>query len=114
MWPPQALGHAALAAAILWGGRYGAIRAAGRWGRGSLGARVVPMRVNAVTPGLIDTPRFHTADEADRDTIVNNRSVILLRKRVGSAAGEVAQVMLMTNAYKTREVVPVDGGGCFV
>ena len=57
------------------------------------------MRVNAVTPGLIDTPLLHTAYGLERDAIVNNRAAILPGKRVGTA-DEVAQVilMLMTNA----------------
>jgi hypothetical protein len=42
------------------GGRYGAVRAAGRLGRGRLGARIAPMRVNAFTSGLID-PRGSTS-----------------------------------------------------
>lgn len=65
------------------------------------------MRVNAVTPGLIDTPRLHTAYGPERDTIVQNRAAILPGKRVGSA-DEVAQVilMLMTDDDLTGEVVP--------
>jgi NAD(P)-dependent dehydrogenase (short-subunit alcohol dehydrogenase family) len=70
--------------------------------------------VNAVTPGLIDTPPLHTAYGGERDTIVNNRAAILPGRRVGSAE-EVAQVivLLMTNAYMTGEVVHVGGGGRF-
>ena len=58
------------------------------------------MRVNAITPGLIDSPLLHTADGAERDTIVHNRAAILSGKRVGTA-DKVAQVILtlMTNAY---------------
>jgi NAD(P)-dependent dehydrogenase (short-subunit alcohol dehydrogenase family) len=31
---------------------------------------LAPVRVNAVTPGLMDTPGLHTADGVERDTIV--------------------------------------------
>jgi NAD(P)-dependent dehydrogenase (short-subunit alcohol dehydrogenase family) len=81
----------------------------------ALALELAPVRVNAVTPGLIDTPLLHTAYRAERDTIVTNRAAVLPGRRVGTAE-EVAQVilMLMTNAYITGEVVHVDGGGRFV
>jgi NAD(P)-dependent dehydrogenase (short-subunit alcohol dehydrogenase family) len=81
----------------------------------ALALELAPVRVNAVTPGLIDTPLLHSAYGAERDTIVKNRAAILPGKRVGTA-DEVAQVilMLMTNDYVTGEVVHVDGGGRFV
>ena len=76
---------------------------------------LAPVRVNGVTPGLIDTPLLYTADGAKRDTLVQNRAAMLPGKRVGTA-DEVAQVilMLMTNDYVTGEVAHVDRGGRFV
>ena len=76
---------------------------------------LAPVRVNAVTPGPMDTPLLHTAYGAERDTLVKNRAAILPGRRVGIAE-ETAQVvlMLMTNDYTTGEVVQVDGGGHFV
>jgi NAD(P)-dependent dehydrogenase (short-subunit alcohol dehydrogenase family) len=73
------------------------------------------VRVNAVTPGLIDAPLLHMAYGAEQDTIVQNRAAILPGRRVGTA-DEVAQVilMLMTNAYMIGEVVRVDGGSRFM
>jgi NAD(P)-dependent dehydrogenase (short-subunit alcohol dehydrogenase family) len=81
----------------------------------ALALELAPVRVNAVTPGLIDTPLLHTAYGAERDTIIKNRAAILPGRRVGTA-DDVAQVilMLMTNDYLTGEVVHVDGGGRFV
>lgn len=81
----------------------------------ALALELAPVRVNAVTPGLIDTPLLLDAYGAQRDTIIENRAAVLPGRRVGSAE-EVAQVilMLMTNAYMTGEVVHVDGGGRFV
>jgi NAD(P)-dependent dehydrogenase (short-subunit alcohol dehydrogenase family) len=81
----------------------------------ALALELAPVRVNAVTPGLIDTPLLHTAYEPKRDAIVQNRAAILPGRRVGTAE-EVAQVilMLMTNDDMTGEVVNVDGGGCFI
>jgi NAD(P)-dependent dehydrogenase (short-subunit alcohol dehydrogenase family) len=68
--------------------------------------------MNAVTPGLIDTPLLHTVYGAGRDAIVQNRAAVLPGRQVGTVE-EVAQVIvsLMTNAYLTGEVVHVDGGG---
>jgi len=81
----------------------------------ALALELAPLRVNAVTPGLTDTPLLHTAYRAERDTLVKNRAAILPGRRVGTA-DEVAQVilMLMTNDYLADEVVHVDGGGRFV
>jgi NAD(P)-dependent dehydrogenase (short-subunit alcohol dehydrogenase family) len=76
---------------------------------------LAPVCVNAVTPGLIDTPLLHTAYGAEHDTIVQNRAAILPGRSVGTA-DEVAQVVLMirTNGYVTGEVKHVDGGDRFV
>jgi NAD(P)-dependent dehydrogenase (short-subunit alcohol dehydrogenase family) len=81
----------------------------------ALALELAPVRVNAVTPGLIDTPLLHTAYGVERDAIVNNRAAILPGKRVGTA-DEVAQVivLLMTNNYVTGEVMHVDGSSRFV
>ena len=81
----------------------------------ALALELAPIRVNTVTPGLIDTPLLHNTYGAERDTIVQNRAAMLPGKRIGSAA-EVAQVMLMliTNAYMTGEVLHIDGGGRYV
>lgn len=81
----------------------------------ALALELAPVRVNAVTPGLIDTPLLDTTYGPERDTIVNNRAAVLPGKRIGTAE-EVAQVMLMlmTNAYITGEVVHIDGGSRFL
>ena len=81
----------------------------------ALALELAPIRVNTVTPGLIDTPLLHHAYGAEREAIMANRAAVLPGKRVGTAE-EVAQVMLMlmTNAYMTGEVLHIDGGGRFV
>jgi NAD(P)-dependent dehydrogenase (short-subunit alcohol dehydrogenase family) len=77
----------------------------------ALALELVPVRVNVVTPGLMDTPRLHTADGVERDTIIKNRAAVLPGRRVGTA-DEVAQVilMLMANDDMTGALVHVDGG----
>ncbi len=74
-----------------------------------------PIRVNTVTPGLIDTPLLEEAYGAERDALIKNRSATLPGKRIGTA-DEVAQtiVMCMTNAYLNGAVIPIDGGGRFL
>jgi NAD(P)-dependent dehydrogenase (short-subunit alcohol dehydrogenase family) len=81
----------------------------------ALALELAPIRVNTVTPGLIDTPLLHHTYGAEREAIMANRAAVLPGKRVGTAE-EVAQamLMLMTNAYMTGEVLHIDGGGRFV
>ena len=81
----------------------------------ALALELAPVRVNAVTPGLIDTPLLYNTYGAERDTIVQNRAAILPGKRIGTAA-EVAQAMLMfmTNEYITGTVLHIDGGSRYL
>jgi NAD(P)-dependent dehydrogenase (short-subunit alcohol dehydrogenase family) len=81
----------------------------------ALALELAPVRVNAVTPGLIDTPLLYDAYGPERDTLIKNRAAILPGKRIGTA-DEVAQavLMLMTNEYITGEVLHIDGGSRFV
>jgi NAD(P)-dependent dehydrogenase (short-subunit alcohol dehydrogenase family) len=81
----------------------------------ALALELAPVRVNAVTPGLMDTQLLYTAYGAECDTIIQNRAATLPGKRVGTAE-EVTQVvlMLMTNDDMRVRLVHVDGGGRFV
>jgi NAD(P)-dependent dehydrogenase (short-subunit alcohol dehydrogenase family) len=81
----------------------------------ALALELAPVRVNAVTPGLIDTPLLQAAYGANRDALVNSRAAALPGKRIGTA-DEVAQaiIMLMTNEYINGAVLHIDGGGRFL
>ena len=81
----------------------------------ALALEMAPVRVNAVTPGLIDTPLLYNTYGPERDTIVKNRAAVLPGKRIGTAE-EVAQVMLMfmTNEYITGAVLHIDGGSRYL
>lgn len=81
----------------------------------ALALELAPVRVNVVTPGLIDTPLLDAAYGAERDKLVQSRAAALPGKRVGTAE-EVAQVilLLMTNLYITGEVIRIDGGSRFL
>ena len=76
-----------------------------------LALELAPIRVNAVAPGLIDTPILGE----HRDGASEWAKATLPLKRMGLAE-EVAQaaVLLMTNGFITGEVVHIDGGGRLV
>jgi NAD(P)-dependent dehydrogenase (short-subunit alcohol dehydrogenase family) len=79
----------------------------------ALALDLAPVRVNAVAPGLIDTPLW--------DTFGPQREAILSRGAkmpVGRAGRpeDVAEAVLflMSNGYITGTILPVDGGGSLV
>jgi NAD(P)-dependent dehydrogenase (short-subunit alcohol dehydrogenase family) len=80
-------------------------------GRG-LALALSPVRVNTVSPGLIDTP-IRAAMPADKKkAMLDHAAATLPAKRVGQAE-DVAKaiVMLMTNPFTTGSTLFVDGGG---
>jgi len=76
-----------------------------------LALELAPARVNAIAPGLIDTPLLGE----DRGEAAKWAEDKLPVKRMGLAE-EVAQavVLLMTNGFITGEVLHIDGGGRLV
>lgn len=64
------------------------------------------VRVNAVAPGLVDTPM--TADWTDAQHLWRNRSPMRRAATPEDVAGLVAA--LVTSAYLTGEVIMLDGG----
>ncbi|HEU5256586.1 MAG TPA: SDR family oxidoreductase [Vicinamibacterales bacterium] len=80
-------------------------------GRG-LALALSPVRVNTVSPGLIDTP-IRAAMPADRKkAMLDHAAATLPAKRVGQA-NDIADaiLMLMTNPFTTGSTLFVDGGG---
>jgi NAD(P)-dependent dehydrogenase (short-subunit alcohol dehydrogenase family) len=80
-------------------------------GRG-LALTLSPVRVNTVSPGLIDTP-IRAAMPADRKkAMLDHAAATLPARRIGQA-DDVADaiLMLMTNPFTTGSTVLVDGGG---
>lgn len=80
-------------------------------GRG-LALALSPVRVNTVSPGLIDTP-IRSAMPADRKkAMLDHAASTLPARRVGQAEDVAdAILMLMTNPFTTGSTLFVDGGG---
>ena len=73
-------------------------------------AEIKPLRINAVCPGLIDTPMFAMEGEA-RENHFNNTTKDHLIPRAGKPE-EVAPaaIFLLENQFVTGTIVDVDGG----
>jgi NAD(P)-dependent dehydrogenase (short-subunit alcohol dehydrogenase family) len=71
-----------------------------------------PVRVNAVSPGLVATPLWSGMAEADRQAMFEGAAKRLPARRVGQPE-DIAQAILFvaTNPYVTGTTVTVDGGG---
>jgi len=80
-------------------------------GRG-LALALSPVRVNTVSPGLIDTP-IRAALPADRNKAMLDHAAATLPARRFGQAEDVADaiLMLMTNPFTTGSTLFVDGGG---
>ena len=86
----------------------GAVEAAVR----ALARELAPVRVNAVAPGLIDTPQYAAMPEERRRAMFERTAGALPAGRVGRPA-DVADAVwhLLTNEFVTGTVHAVDGGG---
>jgi NAD(P)-dependent dehydrogenase (short-subunit alcohol dehydrogenase family) len=94
-------GFAALAA------NNGAIEALGR----ALAVELAPIRVNVISPGLVDTPIYDQMPEEQRKSMFAAAANALPVGRVGRPE-DVAQtiIYLMQNGYTTGCVLDVNGG----
>ena len=77
----------------------------------TLARELAPVRVNALSPGLVATPVYDGMPEQARDSMYRQAAERLPVRRIGSAEdlGEAA-LFLMTNGYTTGIVLDVDGG----
>ncbi len=89
----------------------GAVEATAR----ALAVELAPVRVNALCPGLIDTPLLHDLLGDQHDAVVAHYSEKLLVKRIGRPE-EIAEaaLFLMTNGYVTGTTLHIDGGHLLV
>ncbi len=76
---------------------------------------LAPVRVNAVSPGIIDTPIRAAMPEAARKAMLEKTAAALPVKRVGLGEDIARQILaFMTIGFMTGSVVYVDGGGLIV
>ena len=86
----------------------GAIEAAAR----TLALELAPIRVNAVSPGVIDTPWWDAVPAAAKQAMFERTTERLPVRRVGTPADVAAAiVMVATNGFMTGSVIEVAGGG---
>ena len=77
----------------------------------ALAVELAPIRVNVISPGIIDTPVFSGISAKERKAFFNKTAIALPLKKIGNTE-EVAMtaVYLMTNTYTTGSTLYVDGG----
>ncbi|MYN06529.1 SDR family oxidoreductase [Pseudoduganella aquatica] len=78
----------------------------------TLAKELAPLRVNAVSPGMVETGMWGDLSEADRKAMAARAGASIPVGRVGQGS-DLAQayLMLMQNGFMTGSVVDVDGGG---
>ena len=73
------------------------------------------MRVNCVSPGIIDTPIRAAMPEAARLDMLAKVAASLPAGRVGLGEDIAQQIAcFMTNGFATGSIVYIDGGGLIV
>ncbi|MDE0300235.1 MAG: SDR family oxidoreductase [Candidatus Poribacteria bacterium] len=77
----------------------------------ALAVELSPIRVNVVSPGLVDTPRFASLPGKQRIEMFQSAAKTLPAKRIAKAE-DVAQTILylMRNPHATGNVLYIDGG----
>ncbi len=81
----------------------------------SLAIDLAPVRVNAVSPGIIDTPIRAAMPEDARRAMLQQIASGLPVRRVGLGEDIARQILaFITNGFATGSVVTIDGGGSIV
>jgi NAD(P)-dependent dehydrogenase (short-subunit alcohol dehydrogenase family) len=90
------------------GAANGALEALAR----SLAIDLAPVRVNAVSPGIIDTPIRAAMPAEARKAMLETTAAALPVGRVGMAEDVAMQILaFMANGFATGSIVYLDGGG---
>ncbi|QTD31729.1 SDR family oxidoreductase [Pseudomonas fluorescens] len=78
----------------------------------TLALEIKPVRVNVVSPGVVDTPTWNFLSNEDRQGLFNNVAASLPVGRGGQADDLAdAALSLMSNGFINGTVLRVDGGG---
>ena len=81
----------------------------------SLALELAPVRVNCVSPGIIDTPIRAAMPEAARQEMLAKAAAALPVRRVGLGEDVARQIIAcMENGFMTGSIIYLDGGGMIV
>ncbi len=102
IWSQRPIPRASVVAAI-----NSAIEGLGR----ALAIELAPVRVNTVSPGIVDTPLYAGMAPDKREVMFKEAAASIPAKRIAKPE-EIAQTVLylMTNGYTTGSTLYVDGG----
>jgi len=96
------------ASSVLQGAINAALEALAR----GLALELSPIRVNTISPGLIETPLWDKMEKHSRDAMFEKAAKNLPAKTVGKPEDIAnAAIFLMTTPFATGSTVRVDGGG---
>jgi NAD(P)-dependent dehydrogenase (short-subunit alcohol dehydrogenase family) len=81
----------------------------------ALAVELAPIRVNAVSPGVVRSPLWNSMSEADRAAMYRDVGAALPVRRVGEVADIAAtHLYLMRENFSTGQTIVVDGGAVLV
>ena len=76
-----------------------------------LALELAPIRVNAIAPGIIETPAWDLMDKKERASVFKQAGEKLLTRRIGQPEDIAeAAIYLMNCGFATGSVLYVDGG----